>query len=124
MLLLKFLLALAAIVVLTVALARLLDSVLGGAAPLLLCSFLAGILLVALRHFYGETGDRRFLTAMPAAAVPFLYWGARGLLTKIYRRRWARPSSPELWICRACGSENLRIHLECAGCRAPRPDLR
>jgi ribosomal protein L40E len=42
-------------------------------------------------------------------------------LASFWKKRFARPSSREYWICRKCGAENPQPMLECGKCSAPKP---
>jgi hypothetical protein len=56
-------------------------------------------------------------SALPAAALA----ASRQKWKQEYAKRWGKPLLKGGWICKACGSDNGGILMECNECRSPRP---
>ncbi|NQT90905.1 MAG: hypothetical protein HQ558_06600 [Candidatus Omnitrophica bacterium] len=56
--------------------------------------------------------------AITVTAYTFL----RQALKKIYMKKFAKPTSPDIWICKKCGAENSTFIKECNECGRRNPD--
>lgn len=70
--------------------------------------------------FYYLTSILLFIIIIPIGPAAVLYFYLKRKFNRVYRRRFAEPSSPDTWICRKCGMENSNLMKECENCSNPK----
>jgi ribosomal protein L40E len=67
------------------------------------------------------TGIRLFADLRIIVFLIFLGFILINPLRSLWKKKFAKPSSREYWICKKCGTENPEVMLECRKCSAPKP---
>jgi ribosomal protein L40E len=79
------------------------------------------VILYVLGFLTFLTGNKLFTDLRVFAFLVFLGLVLVKPVASFWKRRFAKPSSPEYWVCKKCGTENLKVMLECRKCSAPKP---
>jgi ribosomal protein L40E len=79
----------------------------------------AGIISIALLlYLYYISSKIIFIILIPITVVIILYIYMQRVIKRIYKRNFGKPSSPDNWICRKCGTENSKLLTECDNCNS------
>lgn len=77
----------------------------------------AGIISIALLlYLYYISSKIIFIILIPIAIVIILYIYMKRIIKRAYKKSFGKPSSPDNWICRKCGTENSKLLTECDNC--------
>jgi hypothetical protein len=77
---------------------------------------LSVLILTGIGFLYHWKRSPALLGLTPLALIPVLWLFFGKKIKRGYAKRFSRPSSPDLWVCRKCGEENHAIRTECVGC--------
>jgi len=79
----------------------------------------AGVISVALLlYLYYISSKIIFIILIPVAIIIILYIYMQRVIKRIYAKNFGKPSSPDSWICRKCGTENSKLLTECDNCNS------
>ncbi len=79
----------------------------------------AGIISVALLlYLYYISSKIIFIILIPLAIIIILYMYMQRVIKRMYVKKFGKPSSPNNWICRKCGTENSKLLTECDNCNS------
>ena len=93
----------------------------GGALPqkiesIIFNTALGIIITTILLWLYRWTSHIIFLILIPVTICAIIYTYVHQMLKNYYKRKFGKPSSPDMWLCRKCGTENENINLYCTEC--------
>ena len=93
----------------------------GGALPqkiesIIFNTALGIIITTILLWLYRWTSHIIFLILIPVTICAIIYTYVHQMLKNYYKRKYGKPSTPDVWLCRKCGAENENINLYCTEC--------
>lgn len=81
-----------------------------------------GIIAIALWLFlYYISSKIIFLVLIPITLCLIVYIYLHRIFKRMYTKKFGKPSSPDSWICRECGTENNNLLTECHSCGKRNP---
>ena len=100
----------------------------GGALPQRIESIIfntaLGIFITTiLLWLYRWTSHIIFLILIPVTVCAIIYTYVHQMLKNYYKRKFGKPSTPDMWLCRKCGRENENINLYCTECDSSKGDV-
>lgn len=80
-----------------------------------------GILITTIFLFLYYMTAKSIFIVMVFIGLGFILYATAGLpvyrrLQKEFMKKYGKPSSEDAWICRKCGTENVKLYAECQEC--------
>jgi len=81
------------------------------------------IVTTLLLWLYRWTSHIIFLILIPVTICAIIYTFVHQTLKNYHKRKFGKPSSPGMWLCRKCGTENENINLRCTECKSGKGEV-